>query len=343
MGFSARLSQFALAAALVGLPPASAWAQTPDQAFKGKTIDLVIGYPPGGANDVAARVLAAHLAAHIPGHPAVVPRNMPGAGSFVAANYMARVAPKDGTALAIGAPTLAIDEKLGTSGVHYKTAQFAWIGRISPLINIIMIRHDAPAKTIKAAEKQEVTLAGTGAGSTASIYPNVMNHMFGTKFKLVMGYSGSNEAMLAVDRGEVQGHSTAWDALQTAHPNWVPDGFVVLPVQFALERIPDLPNVPTALEFAKTAEQKAILRPILNATEVGLSFFTAPGVPQDRVELLRRAFDETMLDPAFRRDIEKSRLSFGPMKGEDLQSLVAQVNNLSPELTEKVRSVYEQK
>ena len=328
--------------ALACLAAGSGNAQTPEQFYKGKVLDLVIGYPPGGSNDVYARLLAGHLGKHVPGNPSVVPHNMPGAGSFLAANHMAMVAPKDGSSIAIGAPTLAIDEKLGTIGVRYKTAQFNWIGRISPLINVVMVWKTAPVKTIEDAQKREVTLAGTGAGSTVSIYPTVMNNMFGTKFKLIMGYKGSNEAMLALERGEVEGHSTAWEALKTAHPGWVPDGDVVLPVQFALKRNRELPNVPTALEFARTLDEKRVLEAILNATEVGTSFFTTPGVPADRVEVLRRAFDATMDDPEFKADVEKVRVSLEPMKGEDLQKLVADVANLPADLTEKVRAVYQQ-
>lgn len=332
----------AFGAALAACGTGAAHAQSVEQFYKGKNIDLAIGYPPGGSNDLYARLLAAHLGKHIPGNPQIVPRNMPGAGSFLAVNWMTSVAPKDGTAIAIGAPTLAIDEKLGTQGVRYKTSQFNWLGRISPLVNIVMIWKTSPVKTIEQAMKTEVTLSGTGAGSTVSVYPTVMNNMFGTKFKLVMGYKGSNEAMLAVERGEVEGHSTAWEALKTAHPNWVKDGDVVLPVQFALKRIAELPNVPTALEFAKTDEQKRVLSAILAATEVGISFFTTPGVPSDRVAALRKAFTDTMADPEFKADIAKVRVGLDPLDGEELQKLVAEVSDLPADLTEKVKKVYQQ-
>ena len=317
-------------------------AQAQEPFYKGKTVELIIGYPPGGSNDVYARLLSTHLGKHIPGNPTVVARNMPGAGSFLAGNHMASVAAKDGTSIAICAPTIALDEKLATPGVRFKTAQLNWIGRISPLINIVMISKKSPVKTVADAQKTEVTLSGTGVGSTVSIYPTVMNNMFGTKYKLIMGYKGSNEAMLAVERGEVEGHSTAWEALKTAHPAWKPDGEVTLPVQFAIKPHPELPDVPTAMEFARTPEEKRVLEAILNATEVGTAFFTSPGVPAERVTLLRRAFDATMQDPEFKIDVEKMRVSLDPMKGEDLQKLVAQVSDLPADITELVRKVYQQ-
>ena len=317
-------------------------AQAQEPFYKGKTLELIIGYPTGGSNDVYARLLSSHLGKHIPGNPTVIARNMPGAGSFLAANHMTAVAPKDGTSIAICAPTLALDEKLGTTGVRFKTAQMNWIGRISPLINIVMIWKTSPVKTVADAQKTEVTLGGTGVGSTVSIYPTVMNNMFGTKYKLIMGYKGSSEAMLALERGEVQGHSTAWEALETAHPSWKPDGDVTIPVQFAIKPHPELPDVPTAMEFARTPDEKRVLEAILNATEVGTAFFTTPGAPAERVTLLRRAFDATMQDPEFKADVEKMRVSLAPMKGEDLQTLVSKVSDLPADVTEMVRKVYQQ-
>ncbi len=327
-----------------GFAAGAAQAQAPavDSFYKGKTVELIIGYPPGGSNDVYARLLSTHLGKHIPGQPTVVARNMPGAGSFLAANHMASVAAKDGLSLAICAPTMALDEKLGTQGVRFKTAQYNWIGRISPLVNIVMVSKKSSVKTVADAQKAEVTLAGTGVGSTVSIYPNVMNNMFGTKYKLIMGYKGSNEAMLAVERGEVEGHSTAWEALKTAHPSWAPEGFVTIPVQFSLSRIAELPDVPTLMEFARNADEKRVLEAILNATEVGAAFFTTPGVPAERVSALRRAFDATMQDPEFKADVEKMRVGLHPLKGEDLQKLVAQVSDLPADITEQVRTVYQQ-
>ena len=183
-------------------------------------------------------------------------------------------------------------------------------------------------------------MSGTGAGSTVSIYPVVLNNVIGTKFKLVMGYRGSNEAMLAMERGEVEGHSTAWSALKVAHPDWVRDKTVAIIVQFALKRHPELPDIPTAVELGRTDEDRQVLSAIMNASEVGTSIFTTPGVPADRLAALRRAFDETVKDPEFLADAGKERLGVTPMTGEELQKLIAQVSDLSPALLAKVRAVY---
>jgi tripartite-type tricarboxylate transporter receptor subunit TctC len=195
-------------------------------------------------------------------------------------------------------------------------------------------------KTIADAQKIEATLSGTGAGSTVSIYPTVLNNVIGTKFKLVMGYRGSNEAMLAMERGEVEGHSTAWSAVKVAKPDWLRDKTVAIIVQFALKRHPELPDVPTAVELARNDDERAVLAAIMNASEVGTAFFTSPGVPPDRLAALRRAFDETMKDPEFLAEATRIRLGVSPMSGEELQKLVTEVSSLSPALLERVRAVY---
>jgi tripartite-type tricarboxylate transporter receptor subunit TctC len=315
-------------------------AQTPEEFYKGKSIDLVIGYPPGGSNDVWGRILARHLGRHIPGKPGIVPKNTPGAGSFLAVNQIFNAMPKDGSVLGIGAPTIALDEKLGSQGVRFKTAELGWVGRVDSLINLVFMWKTSPVKTIADAQQRESTLSGTGAGSTVSIYPTALNNVLGTKFKLVMGYRGSNDAMLAVERGEVEGHSTSWVALKVAHPDWIRDKSVSILVQFALKRHAELPDIPTAVDLARNDEERAILSAIMNATEVGSAFFTTPGVPPDRLTALRRGFNATMKDPEFLADVERTRLGLNPLAGEDLQKLVAEVSNLSPALLEKVRAAY---
>jgi tripartite-type tricarboxylate transporter receptor subunit TctC len=330
----------AFALALLASPGRQAAAQTAEQFYKGKQIELAIGYPPAGSNDVYARLLARHIGKHIPGNPTVVPQNRPGAGSFTNLAHVYNIAPKDGTVIAIGAPTAPLDEKLGTAGVRFKTAEFNWIGRIDSLINIVFLWHTSPVKSVADAQRIEAKLSGTGVGSTVSVYPTVMNNVLGTKFKLIMGYKGSAAAQLAVERGEVEGHSTSWTAVKVGHPDWRPDKKINIIVQFALKKHPELPEVPTVIEFARNDEERAILRAVMNATEIGTAFFTTPGVPADRVTALRRAFDATVRDPDFLAEAARSKLTVGPLPGEELQKLVSEVANLSPALLEQVRTAY---
>ena len=340
-GFSRRAVTGAGAAfVLAAVSAGGAQAQAPADFYKGKTVEFLIGYATGGSNDTYARMIAQHMGKHIPGNPTVVVRNMPGAGSFLAVNQIFNASPKDGTVIGLGAPTLALDEKLGTQGVRFKTSELNWIGRVNALVNIVFMWKTSPIKSVADAQKNEATLGGTGAGSTVSIYPTVMNNVLGTKFKLVMGYKGSNEAMLALERGEVEGHSTAYEAVRSAKPSWLTDGSINIIAQLGLKRIKELPNVPTAIELARNDDERKVLTAIMSASEIGISFFTTPSTPKDRVETLRRAYDATMKDPAFVADVEKLKLGLDPMTGEEVQKLVADVGDVSPELLEKVRAAY---
>jgi len=325
-------------AATVGAGHAA--AQTPEEFYRGKTVEFIIGYPPAGSNDTWGRLLGRHIGKHIPGKPNVVPKNMPGAGSFLAANTVFNISPKDGTVIGIAAPTAPLDERLGTQGVRFKTAEFNWVGRVDSLVNMVFMWKTSPVKTFADAQKTQSTLSATGVGSTVYVYPNVTNQVLGTKFKLVLGYKGSAEAMLAVERGEAEGHSTSWVALKVAHGDWVRDKSVTILTQFALKRHPEMAEVPTVVELAQTDEQRAILSAVVNAAEVGSAFFTTPGVPADRLAALRRAFDATMKDPEFLAEVERTKLSVSPISGEELQTLVASVSSLAPDLLEKVRAAY---
>ena len=233
------------------LAPTVAPAQSIENFYRGKTINVIIGYPPAGANDLYARLVARHIGKHIPGNPSGVARNMPGGGSLLAANHMYSVAPKDGGTIAIISPTAALDEKLGNTAVRFEAGKFIWLGRISSSVNQIMVWGTQPYTSWKDALTKEIKLAATGAGSTVSVYPTVLNNVLKTKFKLVMGYKGSGEAMLAMERGEMDGHSTSWEALKSQHPGWLRDKTVRILVQFALQRTPEMPDVPTAIEIAE--------------------------------------------------------------------------------------------
>lgn len=320
--------------------PRNVAAQSIAEFYQGKTIDMIIGYPTGGANDVYARAVARHIGRHIPGNPRSIARNMPGAGSLLAANHIYNVAPKDGTVLGLVAATIPLDEKLGTAGVKFESGKFNWIGRVASAINATMIWHTSPLNTIEDAFKMEASLGASGTGSTVFIYPNVLNNVVGTKFKLVMGYKGSNDAMLAMERGEVEGHTTSWEGIKSGRSDWLRDKKIRLIVQYGLNRHPDLPDVPTVLEIARTAEQREILTAVVNATEIGKAVLAGPGLPAERVTALRRAFDGMVNDPEFRAELAGHRVDLTPMSGEPLQKLVRDLGSLSPALLEKLRAVY---
>ena len=206
---------------------------------------------------------------HIPGNPTVVPRNMPGGGSLVAANHIFNVAPKDGTTLGLIAPTAPLEERLGASNVRFKAAQFNFIGRMAATPSVTFTVPSSPVKTIQDALVREASLGATGRSSTVTVYPNLLNHVVGTKFKLVMGYKGSPEAMLAMERGEVEGHTTTWDGMKSRAEQHLRDKTINMLVQYGLKRHPELPDVPASVELGRTPEQIEALRVFASATDVG--------------------------------------------------------------------------
>jgi tripartite-type tricarboxylate transporter receptor subunit TctC len=325
------------------LVSAPAAAQSVEGFYIGKTLRMVIGYPPGGSNDLYARVVAKHIGRFIPGSPAVIPQNMPGAGSIVAANYMYSNAPKDGTVLAAISQGAPLDAKLGQPSAHYEPSKFGWVGRMAASANVTMVWKTSKIKTIDDVYKTEVTLGGTGAGSTVSLYPSVMNEILKTRFKMIMGYKGSAEAMLAMQRGEVEGHSTTWEAVKAVHPDWLPNGDIRVLVQHGLRRHSELADVPTSLELTKNEQDRPVMRVIMGAAEVGKSYFTTPDVPNDRLTALRRAFDAMIKDQAFINDVKQLKGEVDPMTGEDLQKLIGELDTLSPALIDRVKAIYVEK
>src|SRR5436853_1094477 len=217
-------------------------AQSVESFYRGKTINVIIGYPPAGANDLYARLVARHIGKHIPGNPSGVARNMPGGGSLVAANHIFNVAPKDGTVLGLIVPTAPLEERLGATNVRFKAAQFNWIGRLAPTPNVTFMNANAKVKTIKDAMEHEAVLGATGRSSTVAIYPTMLNQLIGTKFKLVMGYAGSAEAMLAAERGEVEGHSTTWEGVKTRAEPQMREETIHRRGQYGLGRHAEVPD-----------------------------------------------------------------------------------------------------
>src|SRR3954464_2587306 len=265
-------------------------AQAPDAAFANKTVTLVNGYPPGSGNDIIGRLVARHIGKHIPGQPRVVPQNMPGAGSYKAANYFYSVAPKDGAVVGSIAQPAATGELLGNSAGQFKTAKFNWIGRMSSYNNVSLGWYTSKVKSIAEAQKVESTIGATGVGSAVYIYPNVMNAVLGTKFKIVSGYEGTAQSALAMERGEVEGMSTGWFAVKSTKKDWLDNNKIRTLVQFMGERHPDPPHVPTIVELGRSDDEKQLFRLFANEGDIGKAILAPPDLPPATLATLRRAF-----------------------------------------------------
>jgi tripartite-type tricarboxylate transporter receptor subunit TctC len=337
------LNKFGLVCGLIAgilVVPINVQAQSVADFYRGKTISMILGYPGGGSNDLYARTVSRHIGKHIPGNPSSIMRNMPGGGSLVAANHLFNVAPRDGTVLGLISPTIPLEERLGAPNVKFKSTGFTWIGRVAPGVNMTFVMNTSPVKTIKDAFEREVILGASGRSSTVTIYPAVLSNVIGLKFKIVMGYAGSTTAMLAMERGEVEGHSTSLEIVRAVHPDWMTDNKITILVQYALKRHPALADVPMSWELGRNPEEQQILKIVANATEVGKMIMAPPELPADRTYALRRAFDATVKDPEFIAELKALRIELGPMPGEELQSLVEAVGTVSPAILEKVKAIY---
>jgi tripartite-type tricarboxylate transporter receptor subunit TctC len=337
------------ALASVGLAIAAGAAFSPAKAesvadfYKGKTINVYIGYGAGGGYDLYGRLLARYIGAHLPGTPTVVAQNMPGAGSLKAANYLFNVAPKDGTALGIVTQSTPQEEALGTKGIAYRANQFIWIGRMTSNVELTVVWHTSGVKTIEDVKNKETFVAGTGPTTPSEVFPRVLNGVVGTKFKVVAGYRGSAESVLAMERGEVTGALVGWATMKSTKQPWLQEKKVNVLVQYAMKRHPDLPDVPTMVELGKTDEDRKILALYASGADIGRAFLAPPKVPADRVKALRTAFDDMVKDPALLADIKKGNIEFDPMSGEELQKLAAESVDVPAALIARAKAVRDAK
>jgi tripartite-type tricarboxylate transporter receptor subunit TctC len=330
----------ATAALAFGLFSASAAAQPEQGFFAGKTISMVVGLSAGGDYDLRARLVARHMPRHIAGAPSMIPRNMPGAGGVAAANWLMKVAPRDGTALLAVTQNMPLAQALTLTGVEFDARQFRWIGNTTDTPNVITVWAASGARTIEDAKNKELAIAATGVGTGSYYYPLAANVVAGTKFKLVSGYPGGNEMNLAMERGEVDGRgSNSWAAWKATRPQWLEEKKIINLVQIRLRRHPDLGDVPLLQELAGNDLDRRAMALISAETAIARAFAAAPGTPDDRVQLLRRAFDATMKDPVFLQEAEQQGFDISPATGEDVQKIVAEIVDAAPEVVARVKAI----
>ncbi len=307
------------------LTPAA--AQSVAEFYKGKTINIICGFGPGGGYDLYPRVLARHFSRHMPGNPTVVVQNMEGVGSARAANYVFGVAPKDGTVIAAVNQNMPMYQLLGGTGAQFEAGKLQYLGSMAYSNGLIYTWYTSGIKTIEDARQREVPLAAVGTTSDSHIYPTIVNALIGTKFKPIPGYSGgTGQINIAVERGEVSGRGgTSWASVQTSNKNWLEGHKLNFLLQIGFEKEPDLPNVPLLQEFVKGDDDMQIVKLISLPTALGYAHWVAPGVPVDRIEALRAAYAATLKDPEFLKDAEKAHMEIRPQTGAQLTALTAQV------------------
>jgi tripartite-type tricarboxylate transporter receptor subunit TctC len=293
--------------------------------YRGKTIRMLIGYGPGGGYDLYGRLVAEFLPKHLPGHPTILPENMPGAGSFAAAKYIAAVAPKDGTVLGSLAQTFPLDSAVGSAG-ELRAVDFHYVGRVTTNIDIGAALTSTGIKSTADLRAKPYTVGASGRGSTTDIFPRALNTFGGTKFKIVLGYKGTNDILLALERGEVDiVGAFGFPGMLATHPGWIDKGEALLLYQAALKRHALLPNVPT---LPISDEGRAPLRAIAATAEIGRSIISGPGVPPDRLAALRAAFSAMLKDPEFVAACDNRHLMLDAGSGEEMDAIVKETFSL---------------
>ncbi|MGE0626855.1 MAG: Bug family tripartite tricarboxylate transporter substrate binding protein [Hyphomicrobiaceae bacterium] len=312
-------------------------AQAVENFYKGKTITVYVGFGPGGAYDYYARVFSRYMGKYVPGHPTIVVQNMPGAASLRAANFVYNVAPKDGTVMGVAAQTLMVEEAMGGPAVRYKSTELNWIGRMTSVLEVMIVREGAKVKSVKDLAKYELIAGGTGPASPTEGYPRLLNSFGGAKFRIVSGYKGVAAIMLAIDRGEVDAVENSMSHILRVRSEDLKSGRIWVLAQASLERSSLLPKVPTLIEFGKDEKAKAAIEFYTRSAAVSRSMFATPGVPADRVKALRDAFNATAKDPELLADVKKANVEFNPAPGVFLQDLAAKVMATPKEIVEAAK------
>jgi tripartite-type tricarboxylate transporter receptor subunit TctC len=330
-----------LVAALVAMP-----AVAPAQDFyAGKTINIYIGTGEGsGAVTAYPRALAQVIGRYIPGRPNFVVRYMPGAGGIKAANFMYSIAPQDGTAWGFITRGFVRAPLLGTPQAEFDPTKYQWIGTVSQETTVAAVwTAGTSVRSMADATREEVVFGGTSLATDTGLFPTILNRLIGTRFKVVVGYKSSVDVDLAMERGEAQGKIWTWASLKSGRTaDWVAEQKVHLLAQFGIERAKDLPDVPLALEFAKTEEDRQVMELIFAPIALGYPSFMGPRVPRDRIEIVRRAFDQTMRDPEFIALLRQQNLVLDPAPGETVQDIVARMYGMPPAVIEKARRLVPQ-
>src|SRR5271156_4775439 len=291
---------FVVAALSILTPAAIGFAQSPSDFYKGRNINLYIGYSPGGAYDLYARAIARHMGGHIPGNPTIVPQNMEGAGSLRLANYLYRVAPQDGSAFATFARGIAFDPLLIGKGDAFDAQKFNWLGSANNEVSVCVVLKGSGITKFEDLFTKELTVGGTGTSADTDQFPRVLNGVLGTHFKIVEGYPGGNDVLLAMERGEVKGRcGWSWSSVKSTRPAWIAEKKMTVLVQLSLTRHPELPDVPLVTDLAKNDEQRQILKMIFARQVMGRPYLAPPNLPPDRVAALRKAFADSMSDKDF--------------------------------------------
>lgn len=314
-------------------------AQAQDKFFAGRQMTMIVATTNGNDYDNRGRLLSRHMGRFIPGNPSIVVRNMPGGGGIVAANWMTKVAPRDGSVMMMIMQPTSMNQAMGLGKIEYDVREFGWIGNTSDTPSVINSWHTSGIRTIQDVRERELVVGAT-VGTSSVIYPRVLNELAGTKFKIVTGYPGGNQINLAMESGEVQGRgSNSWSSWKSTRPQWLAEKKIHMLVQIALKRSPELADVPLMLELASNDFDRQVLTFLSADTAIARAVVTTPGVPAERLNTLRRAFDAVMKDAALLKEAAQINMDIGVITGEEAAKIAASIAQADPKVVARARQI----
>jgi tripartite-type tricarboxylate transporter receptor subunit TctC len=311
-------------------------ARAEEDFYGGKTIQIVVGFGPGGGYDLWARTLARHFGKHIPGNPSVVIQNMPGAGSLTALSRLYNTAPRDGTVLAAVARAAVIGPLIGAAGARFDSRKLSWVGTPTVDTNLCIAKATARVKSAADLRQKELIVGDTGPGSGSYLYPRGLNELLGLRFKAVSGFPSTADVFLAIERGEVEGVCEAEDSIVSRRPDWISGRKVSLILQGGVEPAPELPGIPYVLDLARNNEERQEIAFLYSGEGIGRPYVAPPDLPRGRLAALRSAFDATMNDADFISDAKAQKLLPKPRNGEYLENLVGKIYSAPANIVERV-------
>jgi tripartite-type tricarboxylate transporter receptor subunit TctC len=337
-------AKLVLFAALLTFPLHAARADAVEDFYTGKTMTVIVGADAGGGYDAQARLMSRHLGRFIPGHPTMIVQNMPGAGSLLAANNLYNIAPKDGTFIGLMQRGVLSSKFTNPQGVRFDLVKFNWVGNLSAETAVVLTWATTPFKTIEDAMKQEMAVGGTGPTIDTETTPRMLNALIGTKFKIISGYPGTTDAVLAMERGEVQGMGDwSWSNVKARRPDYLRDHKVRVLLQVATQKLPDLPDVPLAMDFVKDPTDRKVMELFLAQKSAARPVVAPPQVPADRMAAIRTAFEKMIVDPVFLKDAASQKIELDPSPAADIEKVITLFANTPDDIGKRLKDAIDPK
>jgi tripartite-type tricarboxylate transporter receptor subunit TctC len=319
---------------------AFAHAQSVEEFYRGHQVQLLIGFPVGNAYDTYGRAVARHLGKHIPGNPAVIPVNRPGAGSLNAANYLYNSAPKDGSVIAHFNRSVPLEPLMGNTAARFDARKFNWLGSVGNEVSVCVGWHTAAVKTWADFTTKDFVAGAAGMGADTGVFPQVLKNVFGARIKIITGYPGGAEMSLAMEKGEIDGRcGWSWSGVKSQKPEWLTSHQINLLVQLGLRKSDEMPDVPLVIDQAKTDEQRSILTTIFSRQEFAWPFAAPPDIPADRRQALIDAFAATLKDPEFLQDAKRMQIDVAPVSATAVDKLIGDLYATPEPILAKVRAI----